>query len=186
MSLTVFASILHAAASNLDDDSLRAVLRYTGRIAFVLLLVVFAARPLQQLFRRPWSAWLLRNRRQLGVAFAGIHMGHLVLIGIRVSQSPDLELTDILSLSGAVVYAVILAMLVTSFQRPAQMIGRRSWTLMHTIGIYILFIGFSVSQLPSPPAEYEAANLVLLTLAAAALALRVLAFIRARQRPLPQ
>jgi sulfoxide reductase heme-binding subunit YedZ len=179
--LTVLSAPLYSAVAGFDDEALKAILRYSGRIAFVFLIIVFAARPLQELLHSRWTAQLLRNRRQLGVAFAGIHVGHLILIGVRVHESPELDLVDILSVSGVVIYTVILAMLITSFTGPARRLGRRAWNILHTVGLYILFMGFLLSQVPDSPEQTGIANLALITLAAIALALRVSAFFRRRR-----
>lgn len=45
-------------------ESLDFTLRASGRIAFLALIMAFAARPLQELLRKPWTAKLLRNRQR--------------------------------------------------------------------------------------------------------------------------
>ncbi|MEM7352459.1 MAG: hypothetical protein AAF657_16790, partial [Acidobacteriota bacterium] len=45
--------------------------------------------------------------------------------------------------SGAgVLYAFILFMLVTSFDRPTAWVGPRVWKSVHTIGSYLIFLTF--------------------------------------------
>ncbi|MGI9219563.1 MAG: hypothetical protein ACR2QS_00840, partial [Woeseiaceae bacterium] len=53
------------------DESVRETLRLSARVSFVILLIIFVARPAQQIFRTPFTAKLLRRRRLLGVAFTG-------------------------------------------------------------------------------------------------------------------
>ena len=180
--LTGFGAAGLHIIDSFSTASLDQVLRSTGRFAFLVLIAAFAARPLQDLLRKPWTAKLLRNRRQLGVAFAGIHTGHLVLILYKVYLLPDLALVDIVSHSGIVVYGFILAMLVTSFEGPARAIGPRAWKVLHKLGLYVLFFAFLVSQVPRSLDQLEAINAILIGLALLAIAARVGAFIQRRRR----
>ena len=88
---TALASIAFLSAVGVNDENSRIALRLSARIAFVILLVVFVARPLQQLFTTPFTAKLLRNRRLFGVAFAGIHTAHLGLIFHHLRVVPDFD-----------------------------------------------------------------------------------------------
>jgi sulfoxide reductase heme-binding subunit YedZ len=162
--------------------SLDFALRTTGRIAFLVLIAVFAARPLQVLLRKPWTANLLRNRRLLGVAFAGIHTGHLGLIIYKVHVEPDLTLPSILNVPGAVIYGLMLAMLITSFTEPARAVGPKAWKVLHKIGLFVLFFAFLDSQLPRQIDQLAPVNAVLIGLAALAIAARVGAFLKRRRR----
>jgi len=182
--LTGVAAAAYAAIAGASDESLLVALRVSGRIAFVVLLVVFAARPLQQLLKAPWTAKLLRNRRLLGVTFAGIHTAHLGLIMMRVSQLPEFGVSFEGNLSGIFVYSVILAMLITSFDGPARAIGRKAWKALHKAGLFILVAGFTDSQLPQSMDQLELMNGLLLALAAAALLIRITAFLTSRKKRL--
>ncbi len=180
--LTGFAATGLYGVGGFSPEALDSALRTTGRVAFVLLIAAFVARPLQDLLRKPWTAKVLRNRRQLGVAFAGIHTGHLVLILYKVYLLPDLALVDIISHSGVVVYGFILAMLVTSFEGPARAIGPKAWKVLHKLGLYVLFVAFLMSQVPRTLDALEMINAVLIGLALLAIAARVAAFIQRRRR----
>lgn len=179
--LTGIVAGVYLAVRGYDEDGLSVVLRYSGRIAFAILILVFAARPLQQLLRKPWTAKLLRNRRQLGVAFAGIHTAHFGLIMMRVRESAEMSFDTIVNPFATMVYLVIFAMLVTSFSAPARKIGRKAWKALHKTGLYVLFASFSVTQVPRSPDELELANGVLIVLAGAALATRIAAFVSRRK-----
>jgi len=187
---TILTGIIAAAfltISGLDDDSLRLALRVSGRIAFVVLLVVFAARPLQQLLKARWTAKMLRNRKLLGVTFAGIHTAHLGLILVRIGQQPDLQFNIADNLPGMTVYAVIYALVITSFDAPARAIGKKPWKILHKLGLFYLVAAFTNSQLPESIDQLEAVNGLLLLLAAAALVIRVSAFLtKNRAKELPQ
>jgi DMSO/TMAO reductase YedYZ heme-binding membrane subunit len=163
-------------------ESLDFTLRKSGRVAFLVLIVIFATRPLQELLRKPWTGRLLRTRRQFGVAFAGIHSAHLGLIFYKAYLVPDVTLAGILNLPAAVVYVLMFAMLVTSFSGPARALGPRAWKVLHKTGLFVLFFGFLPLQIPQQPNQLEAANAILVGLAALAIAARVGAFLKRRQR----
>lgn len=184
--LTSIAAGAYLAFAGMGDDSIRLSLRVSGRIAFVVLLVVFAARPLQQLLKAPWTARLLRNRKLLGVAFAGIHTAHLGLILIRINQLPDFGVSFEKNLPGMFVYAFIFAMLTTSFDGPARALGKKPWKALHKVGLFFLVFAFTQSQLPNSMDELELVNGLLIALAAVALVIRIAAFVakyRAREQP---
>jgi DMSO/TMAO reductase YedYZ heme-binding membrane subunit len=178
MVLTCITAATYLLTIGIDDASISLALRVSGRVAFALLIVVFAARPLQQLLKAPWTAKLLRNRKLLGVAFAGIHTAHFGLILMRANHVP--EFTVPFNLSGLAVYGFMYLMVVTSFSGPARAIGPKAWKVLHKLGLYVIFAGFALSQLPLGNNQLEVANGALIVLAAAALLLRVVAFFKNR------
>jgi len=185
--LTCVVAATYLLTTGIDDRSIDFALRVSGRVAFAVLIVVFVARPLQQLLKAPWTAKLLRNRRQLGVAFAGIHTAHLGLILMRVNHVEGFETADVVNLYGSFVYAIILVMLITSFDGPARAIGRKGWKGLHKTGLFVLFGGFLSSQLPKSLDQLDFANGVLVALAAVALVIRITAFlVRYRAKGQPQ
>jgi DMSO/TMAO reductase YedYZ heme-binding membrane subunit len=183
MVVTCICAATYLLTVGIDDDSIKLALRVSGRVAFAVLIVVFAARPLQQLLKKPWTAKLLRNRKLIGVAFAGIHTAHLGLIFMRANHVPDFNIA--LNLPGGTVYALMFLMLITSFSGPARAIGPKAWKVLHKLGLFVLFFAFSQSQIPASSDELVFVNGLLLALAAAALLLRIVVFFRNR-RPQPQ
>jgi len=184
--LTGIAAAAYLGTAGVGDDSIRLSLRVSGRIAFVILLVVFAARPLQQLLKAPWTAKLLRNRKLLGVAFAGIHTAHLGLILMRMNQLPDFGVSFEKNLPGMFVYAFIFAMLITSFDGPARALGKKPWKALHKVGLFFLVFAFTQSQLPQSLDQLELVNGLLIALATIALVIRIAAFAakyRAKEQP---
>lgn len=173
------AAYLNIAGTSSETSAL--TLRLSGRIAFAILLIVFVARPLQQLFNTPATAKLLRNRRLLGITFAGIHTGHLALILFRANQVPDFELDIVANHLGVLTYLVLYLMLITSFDRPARALGTRRWKVLHKLGLYWLFAVFLQSQLPRSLDGLEAANSLLIALAAIAVVIRTTAFFAKRR-----
>ena len=180
--LTGIAAAAWIALHDRSLESLDFALRNSGRIAFLVLIIVFAARPLQELLRRGWTARLLRNRRQFGVAFAGIHSGHLGMIFYKVDHVPEFTLAAILNVPAALVYGLMYLMVVTSFEAPARAIGPKAWKVLHKFGVFLLFVAFLDSQVPRSLDDLAAVNAVLIGFAVLALAARVGAFVKRRQR----
>ena len=133
-----------------SDETIRLTLRVSVRIAFALLLLVLATRPLHDLIRRSWTAKLLQKRRLVGVAFAGAMTAHLALIIFRFNHVPELTF-DLSGLPvGGGAYAMLYLMFITSFNGPAKAIGPRAWKILHRIGL-IWFI--SIFAAPRSLAE---------------------------------
>ena len=170
-----------ASMRHFDIDGVRMVVRFTARSSLLLFCLAFAATALARLWPNSWTRWLLRNRRQLGLAFAvshGLHALALVVFA-RLDPVAFAAATSFASyLFGGIGYAVIVAMTVTSFDRTAAALGPRGFRLLHRIGGYYLLAQFSVSfgmRIPGMP-NYA---LFLIPLAAT-LMLRIIAFVAAR------
>lgn len=182
--VTGIVAAIYLAIAGMGDENIRLALRVSGRVAFVVLLAVFVARPLQQLLRAPWTAKLLRNRRLLGVTFAGVHSAHFGLILIRMNQLPDFGVSFEKNLPGMFVYAFIVAMLITSFDGPTRALGKKPWKALHKVGLFFLFFAFTQSQMPQSFDQLELVNGLLLALAAIALMIRIAAFLANRKKHL--
>jgi len=180
---TALACSAYLAVAGVNDENLRIVLRVSGRIAFIVLLVVFVARPLQQMFRTPLTAQLLRNRRLLGIAFAGIHTAHLGVIMYRAQVIPDFEFSPAANLSGVLAYTLILLLFVTSFDATSRWLGPRRWRILHRGGLYILVAAFTQSQLPDSLQDLADVNWLLLMLVAIAFVIRLTAYLARRNLP---
>jgi sulfoxide reductase heme-binding subunit YedZ len=179
MVLTCAVSAAYLLTTGIADESISLALRVSGRVAFLILIIVFAARPLQQLLKAPWTAKLLRNRKLLGVAFAGIHTAHLGLIMMRDAHVPEFDL--VVNWSGATIYSFMYLMVITSFSGPARAIGAKAWKVLHKLGLFVMFFGFSISQIPRTLDQLEPVNAILIALAAVALAARIVAFLKYRK-----
>ena len=183
--LTAISSAAYLSIAGISDESIRVCLRLSARIAFLVILVIFIARPLQQIFTTPATARLLKNRRLLGVAFAGIQTAHLALIFYRADQVPDSNINAMDNLPGVITYLVIYLMLITSFDTPARAIGRKAWKALHKIGLYFIFGVFLQTQLPRSLDDLAQANWWFLSIIAIAVVLRLTAFF-AKNRPRAQ
>lgn len=175
--LTGGLSVFWIATAGITDENIRAPLRVTAWLAFLLYLAVLVARPLQQLLRRKWTAALLRNRRLVGIAFAATMTTHLVLIAYRFGSQADLDFT--MNLVGASAFAVFYLMLITSFDRPKRALGPRAWKILHRTGLVIAAFIFglprSLEDLGDP--DYLKFGIPF----AIAVAIRVTAWLRSRR-----
>lgn len=132
------------------EEALRSFIRGSARIALVLFLLAFVASSLHLLCNRPVTAWLLGNRRYMGVTFAMAHFTHLLAVVILGVYYPHPFLDDLSAftvVTGGLAYLFVAAMAATSFTTTKRLIGRKKWTLLHTIGGYYVWIGFAQSYL---------------------------------------
>jgi len=179
--VTTIFSAAYLFFAGVNDESIRFLLRLSARIAFLVLLVIFVARPLQQLLATPATARLLKNRRLLGVAFAGIHTAHLALILYRADQVPDGNFSALDNLPDIVTYLVIYLMLISSFDAPARAIGRKAWKILHKVGLYFVFGVFLQKQLPRSLDNLAEANWWFISVIAVAIVIRLTAFFAKRR-----
>ncbi len=142
------AGLAYLNTAGWTDDNIRLLLRLTARLAFVVLMLVFVARPLRELIKTPLSLALLQNRKQIGVTFAGIHTAHMALIIYRARQVSDYEFSIADNLAGMFTYVVIYLMLITSFSGPARAIGPKAWRILHKAGLFLVLGVFAQTQLP--------------------------------------
>lgn len=176
----LFATLLSVgllAVTGVTDDNLRLVLSLTARVAFMIFLLVFIARPLRQLVRTDLTKRLLKERRSFGIAFAAVFTVHLGLIVYRFSTVPGLEYPLTSAIVGGTAYALTYAMLVTSFDGPARAIGPRAWRSLHKTGLYYIGAIFLVTLLPEPGQPILAVErLWFVVLTSAAIVIRLTAY----------
>lgn len=170
------------------EPGLRLATRTTARTSLLLFLAAYTASSLRRLWPAPATAWLLRNRRYLGVSFAVSHGIHLALIGILATRHADRFETEPATLPfTGLAYLLIAALTATSFDRSAAWLGRRRWRLLHRVGVHYLWVVFTFTMVTGALAMPSPARVLLAVLCAAALALRVAAARRAArlQPPVP-
>lgn len=74
------AGMLYALLASPDDYTPSMAIGHTGDWAAWLLMFTLAVTPLRLLFRgRKWTAWLLRRRREFGLASFGYALAHTVI-----------------------------------------------------------------------------------------------------------
>jgi sulfoxide reductase heme-binding subunit YedZ len=130
-----------------NKEGFQGVLHLTGKTSLLLFTSAFIASSLFKTWPTPWSRWIARNRRYLGVSFACSHFFHLVSILVLIRISPDfmnsLRLSAIVG--GSIGYFFIAAMTATSFDRTTEWLGARRWKILHTTGVYYLWFIFFVT-----------------------------------------
>ena len=142
------ACLMYLNTAGWTDDNIRLLLRLTARVAFVVLMLVFVARPLRELIKTPLTLALLKNRKLVGVTFAGIHTAHMALIIYRARQVSDYEFSIVDNLLGMFTYVILYLMLITSFSGPARIIGPKAWRILHKAGLFLIMAVFAQTQLP--------------------------------------
>ena len=180
--LSTLVYVAYLGSIGTSEENVFSVLRWSARLSFLALTLVFVARPLQQLVKKPWTAKLLRRRRLIGIAFAGLHTAHLGFIIYRGRISDEYVFRAADNLAGTVGYVVILLMLITSWDSTARMLGRRNWKVLHTIGLFGLFAAFTNFVRPASLETATPISWLLLAIALGALTIRVLANLKQRQQ----
>ena len=134
-----------AASHQFDVEGMRAVIRATARTSLLFFCLAFSAAALHRLWPNDWTRWQRRNRRYLGVAFGVSHGVHAIAIVSLILVAPELfgsaASTDML-IFGGLGYAFIIAMVATSFDRTAAMLGPRAWRVLHWTSAHFIWLSF--------------------------------------------
>lgn len=150
-------SLWIAGMHGFDADGVRRVIRFTARTSLLFFCMAFSAASVARLWPNGWTRWQRRNRRYLGVTFAGSHGLHAVAIAAFATIDPAgfIAATSMVTyVFGGIGYCVIAAMAATSFDRTADLIGPRAWRSLHLFGGYYLWLQFMVSfgmRVPAMP-----------------------------------
>ena len=137
---TIFALIL--LFHGINEPSFRIAIRFTARYSCILFLLAFTASSLRRLKPTPLNNWLLTNRRYLGLSMAVSHGFHAIaIVGVAILTTDMMQN----NLDAYLGYLFIILMTITSFKRPAAILGRRKWRILHTLGMYYLWLSFTVA-----------------------------------------
>lgn len=134
------------------EAGVRELLRATARLSALLFMVTFAASGLRRLFKRPATAWLMRNRRYVGLSFALSHAVHLVAIIVLARGWPasfDATTSDATRYGGGFAFVMIALLVATSWDGAVKRLGSKTWRRLHTVGSYVVFGVFAVTYLPA-------------------------------------
>jgi methionine sulfoxide reductase heme-binding subunit len=166
------------AAAGTGEDGVRMLIRATARSSLAFFSLAFAASSLRRLSRTPETAWLLRNRRYLGLSFAVSHALHGVAILDLATRWPEhfARTATTTVVGGSIGYVFVAAMAATSNDRAVAALGRRRWRLLHLTGSWVLWTIFAASYLPA--AARAPGYLPLAGLVGAAAAVRAAAWLR--------
>ena len=145
--LTIPAALQLAHVTDGADGANRGI-RLTARTSLALFLLAFTASALYQLWPTRATTWIRRNRRYLGVAFAGSHTLHagfiiatIVLATRRFEHGVDVtpKWVYVLDVLG---YLCLIALTVTSFDAVARKMQYATWKRVHLTGSYVIWLTF--------------------------------------------
>jgi len=143
----LIGSLLLLAIAGVGEAGVRSWIRATARASIALFLMAFVARPLRQLWLSDASAWLLANRRYLGVSAALAQLLHGVAIVWLALGWPDPEPTDLTGLiGGGLGFALYFAMGLTSSRAAVAALGKRVWKALHIAGAYWIWFIFALTN----------------------------------------
>jgi DMSO/TMAO reductase YedYZ heme-binding membrane subunit len=146
------------------EEANRIAIRQSARIAAVLFSFAFGASALQRFWKNGFSNWLLKNRKNIGVAFAIVHIIHLIFLAVlQTNFHPVFEMAKTISiLGGGLAYVFVFLMLLTSFPKFSQYLSPKNWKLLHTAGGYWIWYIFIRSYVKRVNTEIEYLPLVIL------------------------
>ena len=158
------------------EEGIRVVIRASARTSVLLFSMAFAASSLRAFWRNGLTAWLLANRRYVGVAYAISHALHAVALVALYPESAEFRegLNAVTLVGGGGAYVFTLAMALTSSDAAVAALGQSRWRLLHTVGGWYIWVIFAQSYLPrafSTPG-YIPAGVLVIAVAAARLAWR--------------
>ena len=124
------------------EEKLWSAVRATGRTSFLLFLVPLLARPLDILVGGAFSRTLLAWRGNFGLALAGNHLVHLLLIVALYDASATPPVSEAVRWGGLLVSAELAAMAVLTFQAPVRRVGPRVTAIVHRVTLHGLIYVF--------------------------------------------
>lgn len=112
------------------------VLHFSGDWSARLLILVMAVSPLRLAFPRAgWTGWLVRRRRDLGVAAFGYALWHLVIYFARKVEMPVLILREGVEpgMAAGWIAFVLLALLALTSNDASVRRLKRGWKVLHRL-----------------------------------------------------
>ena len=126
----------------IDEQGMRMAIQATARTSCILFLGAFIASSLRRIWSNHFTVWLLKNRRYLGLSMAVSHTYHAIAwIGLWFATS---GITPKFDPGGTLGYLFLIAMTITSFERPAAWLGQRGWQILHTTGMHFFWLAFTL------------------------------------------
>lgn len=183
LAVTGVAMLALIAPAFAEETSVALAMRTTAKLAFFVYIAIFLARPLKDLVPNSFTRSLVSYRPYLGLIFAAIMTVHLALIAwwfIFITRQSPPVMTLIV---GGIAYALVFLMLITTFEAPARALGPANWRRLHKTGLYWVGAVFANSLLPDAIANpTDPVYLASATLIAAAIAVRVTAYVMRRRQ----
>jgi sulfoxide reductase heme-binding subunit YedZ len=134
--LLVLPAAVVTARYATDGMSYGEVIHATGVWSVQLLIVTLAVSPLRlALPRTAWTLWLVRRRRDFGVATFGYTLLHLAVYLVRKAELPILIVREGLELGmavGWIAFVAFAALAITSNDASLRILGR-GWKALHRL-----------------------------------------------------
>jgi sulfoxide reductase heme-binding subunit YedZ len=141
ISLVVLMATTRVDLSRGEDIS--SLIQLSVRCSVPWLYLAFSASSLHLLFPGAFSRWLMRNRRIVGLCFAGGMAWQLAFILWMVIGFPNYYANEVYLLSDIVIqipgYVFLIAMTLTSFMPVRRKLSSKQWRTLHTTSIYFLW-----------------------------------------------
>lgn len=119
------------------------MISFSVRWAVPIIYLVIAISALHTLFPGSLSAWLLRNRKYIGMCFAVAMSWQAFFIFTMSVFYRDYYFEEVYylrdELEGSTGYIFLAAMVVTSFSWGRRFLNQDQWKLLHRSGIYFLW-----------------------------------------------
>ncbi|WNC72063.1 hypothetical protein RGQ13_18380 [Thalassotalea psychrophila] len=116
---------------------------YSVKWAIPFIYILVAASSVHTLFPSPFSMWLMRNQKYIGLCFAVMMAWQALFIFIVSTFLRDYYFEEIYlfrdELEGTIGYILLTAMVVTSFQLGRKFVDTMQWKLVHKVGVYFLW-----------------------------------------------
>ncbi|MEO1042037.1 MAG: hypothetical protein AAFX52_07080 [Pseudomonadota bacterium] len=136
--------IIHGLQTDLSTgEGVSEMIGYSVRWAVPFIYLVIAASAVQILFPGPFSMWLLRNRKYLGLVFAVAMAWQGLGIFVVSTIMRDYYFSEIYAfrdeLEGTIGYVFLATLSITSFKIGSRFITSDQWKLIHKAGVIFLW-----------------------------------------------
>ncbi len=177
LTLGTAAAALLVGASLLADgtgvEGWHRATQLTAHFSAFVFLSAFLAGPLARIATSATTRALIRERRGIGLGFAGAHFVHLAAI-VTYFAKGGLRPPIFVPILGGFGYVLIALMAITSNDRAVHALGR-NWKRLHTFGIYYIWLIFELTYLGRlmDPRRHVSIYYVMTGLFVVALAVRI-------------
>lgn len=141
--MSIIMVIAMSGADMSNGPGVSKMIQFSVRFAVPFIFLVVAISSVQILFPGPIPAWLLRNRKYIGMCFAVAMAWQGMFIFIMSNFFRDYYFEDVYllrdELEGSIGYIFLPAMVVTSFRFGRKHLTLKQWKLLHTSAIYFLW-----------------------------------------------
>ena len=132
-----------------SPENISYLISYSVRWAVPFIYIVMMASSLRILFPGSFSAWLVRNRKYIGLIFALGMAWQALFIFMLSNYHRDYYYNEVFyfrdEIEGSIGYIFLTLMVATSFKKIASKINSYQWKLIQKSGLYFLWAyAFSV------------------------------------------